>query len=143
MGFEGNLWTWFRTSIKPVENLDIQRIETRATKGVPDVEGCLLGRAFWIELKACDRPANTETKLEFKIKREQKIWLERRWRCGGIATMLIRVGYAHEAKAYLIRGCDVGALHLGRCPEGVLRRHSIIDPDLDPIRILHAVINCR
>ncbi len=141
MGLESTFWTWLRTGLKKLENLDIQRIESKIGSGVPDVEGCWNGKTFWVELKACDRPKRATSQLEFKISQGQIIWLKRRWRCGGNAFLLLRVGCNRDAKIYLIKGCD--ARHMGRCSEKIVQQFSVISDNAGPYVILCALTEGR
>ena len=141
MGLERTLWTWFHNGVKHLVDLDIQRIESPISPGIPDVEGCKGVVSFWIELKACARPKRLTTLLNFDMKNEQAILLKRRWRVGGKCYILVRVGEKREAKVYLITGRDVDKLK--RCTEPELWWLSAVQPKLDPVSILKIIIGPR
>lgn len=75
--------------VEALAKLDAKPVENPAWPGFPDVnyiEGV-------IELKQVDRwPARPETPLKLDhFTREQRIFLERRWRKGGNAFLLVQV----------------------------------------------------
>ena len=87
--------------------LHAMAVENSACPGTPDVEyggeatleyatGSILQetRAGWIELKQLARlPVRAETPLRIpKFRREQRIWLDQRWRSGGEAHLLLVAG---------------------------------------------------
>lgn len=64
-------------------------IENGVGVGTPDVN-CALG---WLELKSVNQPASPDTKVHVgHFTKEQRIWLLRRWRAGGCACLLLKVG---------------------------------------------------
>lgn len=68
--------------------VDAVAIENRVGTGTPDVE-CTLG---WLELKWLrhwPKRASTVVKLKH-YKREQRLWLQRRWDKGGLACLLLQ-----------------------------------------------------
>lgn len=69
-----------------------QAIETGGTgRGIPDLNGCVDGREFWVELKATDG-------WRVAIRPEQVAWIERRTRAGGNVTLAVRQrGAARDA----------------------------------------------
>lgn len=100
---ESSLWKWLD---KPLPKLHLTRVEDLVNVGRSDVEGCLDGSAFIIELKVADRPARSRTPIrtQSEITTEQCDWLEARRAAGGLAWLLIQVGQGHEAKRYLLDG---------------------------------------
>lgn len=110
---ETGLWGWLRDGIdgtkgSAIVGLHINRIENSAGNGMPDVEGCLrgddgVGTQFWIELKVVEDTSKLKA-IEFQP--AQIPWLEKRWRYGGNAWLLVRIGYGPHVKHYLIRGCE-------------------------------------
>lgn len=112
-GPEKNLWIWLRDGVKPQiaeGRLHICRIETITMAGYPDVEGCLDGHNFHIELKAIERPKRQGTPLRIRMQPGQVPWLKKRWKAGGACSVLVRVGSGHGARHYLIAGRDAAAL---------------------------------
>ena len=107
-------------------NLHMRRVENTCESGGPDVEGCLSGRCFNIELKHADR-LKTKDLVHIKWQPGQKPWLKQRWKAGGFAWLLIAVGQGHNTKRYLIRGID--AFDLGdTTTEEALDDLSVINP---------------
>lgn len=110
---ETGLWAWLRdgtngTNSPAIQGLHMNRVENSAGNGMPDVEGCLLGDCgvgtqFWIELKVVEDTAKLKA-IEFQP--AQIPFLEKRWKCGGNAWLLVRIGYGPHVKHYLIRGCE-------------------------------------
>lgn len=130
MALESALWTRCKTGAQAVRfqghKLDIQRIENCATSGHPDVEGCLDGDQFWIELKSCMRPVRPDTPIRPKKRESQEIWHGRRARAGcRIAWILVQVGEAHKAKLYLIPGNRYADITV---PEQQLAEMSVLPP---------------
>lgn len=110
MARETALWDRCKRGGKAIRQqghkLDMQRVENCAVSGHPDVEGCLDGGQFWIELKTCLRPARADTVIRPKKRESQEIWHEERSRAGGtIHWILIQVGEDKAGKLYLIPGC--------------------------------------
>jgi len=83
---ESNTWKTLRRALK---SLDPVRIENRLEKGTPDVN-FLYG---WIEVKQIDKwPVRKETPLRVPhFSPDQRTWLRRRWRAGGLAAVAIKV----------------------------------------------------
>lgn len=87
--------------IRALESLDAKPVENPAWTGFPDVnyiEGL-------IELKHVKTwPKKPETPVQIPhFSREQRIFIDRRWRKGGNVYLLLQVG-----KTYLLyNGCDV------------------------------------
>ncbi len=71
---------------------DIQRIETKLNPGVPDVEGCCNGNAFWVELKYLPKRPPRANLVPRKMESAQTAWLQRRRDNGGRAWVLFQVG---------------------------------------------------
>jgi hypothetical protein len=120
MAKEKSLWVWLaRANIILGEALHMRRVENLVGEGDPDVEGCYLGGAFNIELKACSRPARDTTRCigPADIRPGQVPFARMRWKAGGQSYFLIAVGHAHQAQRYLIPGIHanniIGASELG------------------------------
>lgn len=78
---DGGLWPLVKAGLP---QWDWQRIETGGTgRGIPDLNGCLMGNEIWVELKAADgwKP---------HIRPEQIGWAERRARAGGRVFLAVR-----------------------------------------------------
>ena len=60
-----------------------QRIENVAGEGVPDINGCISGKEFWIEAKIAKNKS-------FVIRNAQTAWLARRHNSGGRCFVLVR-----------------------------------------------------
>lgn len=119
MARETALWTWLKKA-KPHFRYDLHmnRVENSTMKGMPDVEGHLIGQGFgqfWIELKSSARPARPATPVRFKVRdREAQVeWLRRRRMVGGKAWLLLQVGSGGARKHYLVPGEDAGEVYEG------------------------------
>lgn len=66
---------------KLLPNAHFQRIETSVGLGVPDVNGCLDGIEFWLELKVSSNKRSVLSKY-------QKAWIIRRGKAGGRVFIL-------------------------------------------------------
>lgn len=134
MAQEVRLWEWLRDNTKAVKGLHMRRVENRVGDGDPDVDGCLLGKYFELELKGCPRP-KTGGKLDFEVRRSQVLWHRRRVRAGGNIWAYIRVGIGREVKRYL-----VSSIHMPELFEGVteirLSELCALDPDHSPDKLL-------
>lgn len=84
--------------LKGHAGLHIQRVENVVGAGTPDVEGCLNGNTFWIELKQATVYQNGNCRIKFQPK--QPGWLKRRVASGGKAFVLIGA----KADRFLIPG---------------------------------------
>jgi hypothetical protein len=130
MALESALWKRCLTGAKAVRHqghkLDMQRIENCATSGHPDIEGCLDGGQFWIELKSCMRPVRSDTPIRPKTRISQGIWHEKRAKAGcRIAWILIQVGEANDARLYLVPGNRYDDITV---PEQQLAEMSVLSP---------------
>lgn len=110
------------------------RLENMAGTGMPDVEGCLDGKNFLIELKSCDRPKRTTTCIRFRTnertRKAQSKWHRERAEAGGrVHWVLVQVGESHEAALYLIAGKDYDLIE---CPEDELLLMSCISREAKP-----------
>lgn len=105
---ESGLWNWLSQGTMHLTDLHMHRIENSLSAGTPDVEGCVAGVGFDIELKSVSRPPGGNVWCE--LKSAQALFLRARWHVGGSSWVLVQVGYAHGAKRYLVRGCDSAEL---------------------------------
>lgn len=149
MPYEKNLWAWLHSGIKPLiatRKLHICRIENQVSVGYPDVEGCLQGKSFHIELKGCLRPANPGTPIDTGLGPAQALWLKRRWDAGGSSFVLLRVGTGRTIKRYMVRGDRSQLLVDGftcRVTESDLLELSIINADAEAMQIIEKAAKYR
>lgn len=109
MAREAALWQRCRTGIKALawqgHKIDVQRVENAVASGHPDVEGCIDGDQFWIELKSNERPARESTPIRPKTRLSQSIWHNARTKAGStIHWVLLQVGEDRDGVLYLIPG---------------------------------------
>jgi hypothetical protein len=123
-------------------SLHICRVENAVSSGYPDVEGCLNGEGFHIELKGCSRPVMAGTRVVVGLDPAQALWLKRRWDAGGSCYVLIRVGVGCAVRRYLIRGDRAVGL-LSPVTEDGLLGLSIVAPDSDPAWIVNVAAGFR
>lgn len=114
---ESNLWRWLSKGIKlynrtEPDSMHLTRIENTVGEGTPDVEGCLRGLAFWIELKSVMPAKSGRLDIRKAIRPGQVPWLVKRWKAGGSAFMLIQVGSGIKARRYLVPGRVCEALEV-------------------------------
>ncbi len=137
---ENRLWGWLSKHHKPHyrERLHMHRVENSCSKGMADVEGCLDGDQFWIELKSEARPSDpNRTKIKPKFQDGQPSWLKKRVKARGRAFVLLQVGSGHEAKRYLIPGDLAPSLAHGWLEEK-LARLSVTPPEAKWNEVLEA-----
>lgn len=102
---ESNLWKWLATSRQIYrDRLHINRVENTVLRGMPDVEGCIDGQQFWIELKCAGRPTNPGKGIAVEFQPNQAPWIERRMAAGGKVHILLQVGSRRRSARYLIDG---------------------------------------
>lgn len=109
MALEKALWTRLKNAgaelILQGHRLHMERLENLIGTGVPDVDGCLDGVGFWIELKSEARPKRADTLIRPKLRESQSIWhRERAWAGCRLHWTLLQVGHAHAARLYLVPG---------------------------------------
>ena len=106
MTTEKALWRWLREGTKG-KPCHLQRVENSLARGVLDVEGCINGVAFWLELKAGPAPARDTSLVQCEpLKDRQREFIRRRLDVGGRAWVLYRVG----RDVYLIHGMSAAAI---------------------------------
>lgn len=131
MATEATLWQWASQARRVFgEHLHVERLENMVGAGHPDVEGCLDGIQFWLELKVAKRPARAATKLRFgsPLRDSQVEWGKKRIAAGGRVWYLIQVGSGSERQVYLIRATvqTIDALY-AHVNEDWLRAHDRLD----------------
>ena len=138
---ESRLWNWLTSGTKQKfrKTLHMNRVENLIMEGMPDVEGCLRGTQFWIELKCDKRPADPSTLIKPKFRPAQVPWLERRVGAGGRAYVLLQVGGGAKASRYLVPGSRAYLVESG-LTEAELKRKSVADPQSAPTEIIMAAI---
>ena len=134
MGTEKRLWEILKKGGGPA-NMHVQRVENVVKKGVPDVEGCINGKSFWLELKAGSMPAVDTSLVQCEdLKEEQLRFIRDRMAAGGAVWLLYRVGDRSAARMYLIRGEDAP----GAAPKPTLlwlQKHTQCGPLASPLLI--------
>lgn len=130
MALESALWKRVRNGGTHLKHcgfkVDLKRIENSVGSGHPDVEGCIDGVQIWIELKSEERPKRPTTKIRFRVRASQDIWLQERVRAGfRRCWVLAQVGDAAESRLYLIPGHMYPSI---TTTEAELTRMSVIDP---------------
>lgn len=130
MSMEKSLWTWMRDNSRTMNRLDLQRVENRVSRGMPDVNG-FYTYEFWVELKGALRPVRSTSKLRFELSDFQVRWMQKRWIMGGLAWLYMRVGTGSRISRYIICPGEPG--HLERMQSGVTEADvaamSLLPPD--------------
>lgn len=115
-GPESTLWSWMRSGLKQQPRPhDVHRIETGTESGYPDVEGCIGGDSFLVELKVgrSVRKGDGSFSLDhYHAKQAYTLW--RRWEVGGRSWLLVRVPYASGDLHYLVPGRGALIVHDAR-----------------------------
>lgn len=127
MATEIDLWKWLKKSIPVYTNdLHLTRIENLAGVGVADVEGCLRGKQFWIELKIASKPGG-----KVRFQKTQPPWHKRRLLAGGKTFVLVQAGQDR----YLIPGEHIPSMEAGVD----WSKLSVVDPKATCIDIIEKV----
>ncbi len=133
---ESSLWTWLNQAKYILrKDLHMCRVENLVMRGMGDVEGCLKGHQFWIELKCEARPTNLSTNVIPKFRPEQLPWLNRRAQAGGRAFVLLQVGQGRLASRYLIAADDGYEVQAGMT-ETMLTALAQLDPKAKAVNII-------
>lgn len=120
---ESSLWNWLRRGLKDFSiNTHLVRIENSAEIGTPDVNGCIYGNDFWVELKVATEMRDSMIKVS--ITSDQVMWLRSRSRAGGNSFLLIMVKDEH----YLLNGGCALLLSMVDSPVslGMIQRFTIV-----------------
>ncbi|MFA5604166.1 MAG: hypothetical protein WDA12_04900 [Bacilli bacterium] len=88
---ESDFWVKLRSKIAHAGH--IERIENGvAGVGTPDVNGCIGGREFWIELKCLPSWPKSGGPVSIRhFRKEQILWMRRRSMAGGRVFVFLRV----------------------------------------------------
>ena len=135
---ESALWGWLREGLKRMKApKHVQRIEDTTKSGTPDVEGCIEGRAFWVELKVAYEQLTKGT-VRVKTTVHQVYFAIKRRQAGGLSWYLIRVGTHPKWEHYLIPGQHAEELLERPISLERLRNLSAVRPDSRPEDIMMA-----
>jgi hypothetical protein len=144
---ETALWEWLKTANDGLgRDLHMRRVENLVGVGDPDVQGCLLGDYFDIELKTASRPKRPGTVIlnsrnEY-VRPAQKVWHRLRWLAGGNNFVLLQVGNGADKRLYLLPGLLIRGIE--DCTEVDLAVMSVIDTPLDqPLQIIQRAVTYR
>lgn len=134
MGTEKRLWEILKEGAT-LSKMHVQRVENVVKKGVPDVEGCINGKSFWLELKAGAVPGTDSSMVNCEpLKKDQLRFIRDRMAAGGTVWLLYRVGERLTARMFLIRGEDAP----GAAPKPTLlwlKKHTQCGPLASPFLI--------
>jgi hypothetical protein len=138
MALESSLWKRVKDAGTHLKRcgfgVHLKRIENSVGSGHPDVEGAIDGSQIWLELKSEERPKRPSTKIRFKVRTSQNIWLRERVRAGFRACwVLLQVGDAAESRLYLVPGHMYESIVT---TEAELERMSVTPPTLSLPEIL-------
>ena len=100
-GPEAKLWQDVRKGLKDAH---LVRIESRIGLGIPDVNGCINGKDFWLELKVIKGNS-------LRLSKFQKAWIYERLRVGGNVFVLARTLSGSVLKVFdcrtVVRGSGI------------------------------------
>ena len=100
-GPEAKLWQDVRKGLKDAH---LVRIESRIGLGIPDVNGCINGKDFWLELKVIKGNS-------LRLSKFQKAWIYERLRVGGNVFVLARTLSVSALKVFdcrtVVRGSGI------------------------------------
>lgn len=89
---ESALWKWLSKAKEYYgPALHMTRIENKIGSGTLDVEGCLNGKPFWLELKCGEVPARETTIVRIRVEDSQVDFARDRLTAGGACGFLIRL----------------------------------------------------
>lgn len=143
MARESALWLRVKTGVRDLARtgyrVKAERIENATGRGNPDVDACIDGQLFKVELKTCERPKRPLSKLPIhsnpKTKAAQRIWHAEWYHAGcRAAWVLVQVGEAQTAALYLIPGQFYETIYT--LPEQDLWMMSKCEPTDDMASIL-------
>lgn len=111
---ETQLWRWLsgaRLSLAG-HRLHLVRMENAIGSGQPDVNGCLDGVDFWIELKCCSLPKR-DGLVRPRFRPTQLPWIRRRHAAGSRVAVLLQIGAGSDGERYIYRNDALPALNDG------------------------------
>lgn len=140
MALEKSLWGRLFRAQKAMKaekvQIHLERIENEVAAGGPDVDGCIEGALFKMELKSCERPVRESTPIRPTLRPKQIEWHADRAAAGSrFHWVLIQVGDGKQAKLYLIPGKFFTKVDL-HCPESDLELISVCEPTATPADVL-------
>lgn len=81
---------------RPPDHL-LVKVQDAFVKGLPDCAGILGGQAYWAELKRLPhRPVRQGTPYRLGVTMEQRAWLRRWEKAGGVSLVLVGFAREHE-----------------------------------------------
>lgn len=107
---EASAYKWLKEAICLSSKDRIDRFENLVGVGNPDVNGCLDGSEFWIEVKAPKEPVRSSTSLfgsNHKLSQDQKNWIKRQLSAGGNAYIFV----ATDKRKMLVHGKHADAFN--------------------------------
>lgn len=115
-GPESTLWGWMKKGLSRLgQPHDVHRIETSTELGYPDVEGCIAGASFLVELKVVHYVRRNGSFALEHYTSKQAYTLHRRWEVGGRSWLLTRLAVPGEPiRHYLVPGRDAIITHDSR-----------------------------
>lgn len=137
---ETNLWRWLSGARNHFgSSLHLQRVENSVGRGTPDVEGCLNGHSFWVELKVSESPSRAATSVKTGFEPQQIPWMVQRAKAGGAVFVLNQIGrrrylLAREAILELQEGIDL-------MPEASWNWLSVVRPGASAVNVLLTLAN--
>lgn len=111
---ESSLWKWLsKASLFYGPALHMNRIENKVMSGMPDVEGCLQEKQFWLELKCGDAPARETTKVNIRVEDSQVDFAKNRLNAGGACGFLVKIKKGNSYQVFLLHGACAEGLQKG------------------------------
>lgn len=100
---ESSAYKWLKDAICNSSSDRIDRFENIVGVGNPDVNVCIDGAEFWIEIKAPKEPVKATTPLfgsNHKLSQDQKNWILRQLKANGNAYIFV----ATDKRKMLVHG---------------------------------------
>lgn len=110
-----------------VPKSDLRRIENGLEAGTPDVNGCMWGVDFWLELKVADIPKKDPSQI-VKIPhftQQQRLWIRRRGMAGGRVYVLLKLFDNPRPATFLLFDWKTSVTYVGFVPADELRSRSL------------------
>jgi penicillin-binding protein-related factor A (putative recombinase) len=125
---EKSLWQTIRREMGHMGHL--VRVENTVERGTPDVNGCIMGIEFWLELKEMPK----WTRGNFLIPHytlHQRHWLRARGLARGRAFLFLRV--VRPSPVYLLFDWQYAFHHVGKVPREELENNAALKfgPEFD------------